>query len=1270
MNMKNIILCCIILLCTSTFAQNVGIGTSNPQNKLDVNGGLSVGSLYSGVNAAPANGAIIQGYVGIGTTQPVNGLHIHESDAVFPTNGEGLQITSFSFGATNTDGFTIRLSPTTAETRLLNYENAAMIFGTNGNDRMYLSPNGFLGIGTPTPDNYLHIFDDRGIMPVIKISTTSATQGGKLSLETSPSPKLELSNDEANAILRLKNAAGAQFDLTATGGVNTTIAAGQDFKINTDFSVDADGKTVTREFQMTNGADLNKILRSDASGNATWVNGTTTVKARNGTNINTDDPADPYIELGGPLVRSTSVDQGANTLDFTAVTVNAFSVDGTTFSVDAANDFVGIGTAAPTNKLDINGSIRLRETNYNLAGASPSQAIAADVSQARLSGAPTGTIALTTTSPQDGQRLVVYNGTTIPATLASKTINAGEAVEFVYSNTAWRSIADGSLDDWSTTGNAGTTVGGNFIGTTDANNLKFKVNNNFSGLIEHDGTLQTHFGYLAGAASTANYNTSFGWQALAATTSGTGSNSAFGLQALNANTTGYFNTAMGGNAAALNQNGFSNTAIGYYALISNVSGTDNAALGVQTLFRTAGLVDGLQGSKNTGFGSNAGYSITTGNDNVALGYYAMNIGTTHAITGSRNVAIGVYAGNITPEAPSSASNNTFIGYLANTTLATLTNSTAIGSNAQVTTSNSMVLGSINGVNGAVASTNVGIGTTAPSHVLHILETGNDGAVSGLYVNESNAGQAVTIEEAGGGQALYIIESNGGNGILITANDAGGAINSTAQGAVTAAVVGHDFYDIRTSSTDAISKIGARISSTGTWNGTGSTNTGLDVTVSGGTTNYSALFNGGNVGIGTTNPSYRLDVDDNARVRSTIEVRSATASTGYIQLQAGNAAQAGYAAWFKTDGNRQAYMGWDNANLNLALENSSNFYITGGNVGVGAAASTTHRLDVAEAGNNTWGARITQSNATNSNGLSVQTRTAAAGDWALQVTSNNGATNCLAVRNNGRVGIGLAAPGFPLEVSGTVNASLGGYIHIAGTSTTAWQNPAAANRAVSIKANGYIWATGGFQSSSDRRAKENISSITSSESIEIINKLNPVNYNWIDRVKSGNSIQSGFIAQEVEQIFPQAVTKAKDFLPNVYALADNYSITNEALHISMSKEYDLQKGDLVKFHTEDGKEHRLNVIDAKGTQYSFTLTEEAKSIYGKLFVYGKEVEDFNTVDYDRIFTIGISAIQELSKKVDALEKENASLKSENTEIMKSLKAQIDIINERLSIKTEK
>ncbi len=141
---------------------------------------------------------------------------------------------------------------------------------------------------------------------------------------------------------------------------------------------------------------------------------------------------------------------------------------------------------------------------------------------------------------------------------------------------------------------------------------------------------------------------------------------------------------------------------------------------------------------------------------------------------------------------------------------------------------------------------VGVGITAPTSLTHIVETGNDAAVSGLLIQESNAGQALTIEESGNGTA-----------ILVTANDNGSGIISTTQGAVTGNVVGTILNETRTSSTANLIKVGLDVASTGNWNGANAQNIGLRVNVSGGTNNYSALFNGGNVGVNTAAPIARL-----------------------------------------------------------------------------------------------------------------------------------------------------------------------------------------------------------------------------------------------------------------------------------------------------------------------------------------------------------------------------------------------------------------------------
>ena len=57
--------------------QNVGIGTNNPQSKLDVEGNLTVGASYSGSNAAPTNGALFEGDVAIGKTTASSELDVN-----------------------------------------------------------------------------------------------------------------------------------------------------------------------------------------------------------------------------------------------------------------------------------------------------------------------------------------------------------------------------------------------------------------------------------------------------------------------------------------------------------------------------------------------------------------------------------------------------------------------------------------------------------------------------------------------------------------------------------------------------------------------------------------------------------------------------------------------------------------------------------------------------------------------------------------------------------------------------------------------------------------------------------------------------------------------------------------------------------------------------------------------------------------------------------------------------------------------------------------
>ena len=227
---------------------------------------------------------------------------------------------------------------------------------------------------------------------------------------------------------------------------------------------------------------------------------------------------------------------------------------------------------------------------------------------------------------------------------------------------------------------------------------------------------------------------------------------------------------------------------------------------------------------------------------------------------------------------------------------------------------------------------------------------------------------------------------------------------------------------------------------------------------------------------------------------------------------------------------------------------------------------------------------------------------------------------------------------------TVNRAIGGYGFLSPSGSTGYASTSPVPH--SMYASSRILAQE-FNAFSDARHKKLLSRGNGASDLALLNQLKVSNYTFIDTVGKGKEIQMGFIAQEVEKIVPNAVKKLQDYIPSIYDMAERlvYDAKLKTLTITTKKPHNFQaKGEIKLISLE--KEHKVKadkIIDA----HTFVVNNWEKSL-NKIFVFGKQVNDFRTVDYDRLFTLGISSIQELSRKIDALEKENQLLKAKNQE----------------------
>jgi|GEM_PF-4771340 len=430
---------------------------------------------------------------------------------------------------------------------------------------------------------------------------------------------------------------------------------------------------------------------------------------------------------------------------------------------------------------------------------------------------------------------------------------------------------------------------------------------------------------------------------------------------------------------------------------------------------------------------------------------------------------------------------------------------------------------------------VGIGTTTPGNLLSVHSSGNvyfGGAltVSGnsLFQNATTTGLSVN-----GGTLLGSLAFGNATGTALTIN---GGVSFGSLGVTGNSNLGNaTTTGLTVSGGTSLGSLSAGAATTTSLGVTGGAQLGaLNVLGSANFLNSATttgLYVSGNLGVASSSPSAVLSVNvSNANgVTPALNITSATSSLLFVRSDGNVGINT------TTPTSTLAVLG--TLNVQQTTTGISSLYVnSSGNVGIGTTNPTTQNGSVSQmvvlggannlvSGGNITGTTIDQgliieSQFTGQSSGSTRgpliallretTSLTALSTYISFYTTNAGSlTEQMRITSAGTVGIGMT-PTRPLSVSGSIGTS-GAFFSDGGISSTGQNNTLC-----------YTSPTGLFGTcTSDARLKKNIAYIENG--LDILEQFKPATFDFI----KGDPDQAGFIAQDLQQILPGAVTAAKD-----------------------------------------------------------------------------------------------------------------------------------------------
>jgi hypothetical protein len=416
---------------------NVGIGTSLSKNTLDIAGDVSIGTAYAGHRAGPSNGIIIQGSVGIGTFNPANNLSV--------VGGASIGATAFANTAAPANGLIVSGSVgigTALPANSLSVVGGASIgtaaFANTAAPANGLIVSGALGIGIAAPGQAVDVLGN--------VRDTGEIVNGDVGIGTAAfQTALAVTNGDVGIGTWAPGAA-----LEVNGQINETGVGGTTGALNTTangiYSWNGGGRYIRFN---TNGSynDFESegqpmVINYDGAQNVNFFGG----GGGNGT-----------VSIGvGPSAGARLMVYGTDN-SFTNSAFNVFNSSSVSLMLVKDNGNVGIGSTAPGQLLDVQGTVRTvgftmsgqgpvsgyvltaNDSKGDATWTSPATAGGWTVSGSNVYETGGGNVGIGTTFITGGAALTVMNGnvgigTWAPASILTIENSAGTLNELILNN--------------------------------------------------------------------------------------------------------------------------------------------------------------------------------------------------------------------------------------------------------------------------------------------------------------------------------------------------------------------------------------------------------------------------------------------------------------------------------------------------------------------------------------------------------------------------------------------------------------------------------------------------------------------------------------------------------------------------------------------------------------------------------------------------------------------------------------------------------------------